>query len=285
MSDSRLMDLEKIRRWLKEDIGQGDITSNALIPEDVRGRARLFTREKAVVAGIAEVRRIFELLGCEVKTEVGQGEKVEPGEPILYVEGAARSILSGERQALNIFQRMTSIATKTRTLQDEASKVNPDVKVAATRKTIPGLREKDKRAVEIGGGDTHRLRLDDCVLIKDNHLTLLPSIGEAIKKAKRKVSFTKKIEVEVRCHQDALEAAKEGADIIMYDNMSPEEIIDSMKKLDEDGLRKGRIFEASGGITESNLKEYASTGVDIISLGSLTHSVVCLDVKLEIEMI
>jgi len=284
MSGSGILDLEKIRGWITEDLGQGDITSDALIPEHTFAKARLYTREKAVVSGLREVRAIFELLGCEIDIEVQEGENVEPGETILHVEGPAKSILSGERQALNIFQRMTSISTKTRRLQEKARKINPEVRIAATRKTIPGLRKQDKRAVEIGDGDTHRLRLDDCVLIKDNHLALIPSIGEAINRAKNNISFTKKIEVEVLSHEQAHMAAKEGADIIMYDNMSPREIKDSIKKLEKANLRKGKILEASGGITENNLEEYASTGVDIISLGSLTHSVVCLDVKLELEM-
>ena len=138
--------------------------------------------------------------------------------------------------------------------------------------------------MELGGGDTHRLRLDDCVLIKDNHLKLLPSVSEAVHLARQRVSFTKKIEVEVRSHEEAEEAARAGADIIMFDNMDPSTIRESLRRLVEAGLRAGRLFEASGGITAENAADYAAAGVDVVSLGSLTHSVRALDVKLEIMM-
>ena len=154
----------------------------------------------------------------------------------------------------------------------------------ATRKTIPGLRDLDKRAVELGGGDTHRLRLDDCVLIKDNHLKLVPSITDAINLVKEKVSFTKKIEVEVKNCKEAEEAAISIADIIMFDNLSPIEIKKCLNNLEKLGLRNSVIFEASGGITLENVTEFAASGVDIISLGILTHSVRSLNVKLDVRL-
>ena len=276
---------EKIREFLKEDIGHGDITSSSLIEADQGAKARLFYREAGVAAGLEEAAMVFEVLGCDVVTHASDGESVTPGDPLMEIEGPARAILSGERTALNIVGRMAGIATAVAEAQRIASEASPSVRVAATRKTMPGLRELDKKAVSLGGGDTHRLRLDDCVLIKDNHLELVPSITEAVGRARARVSFTKKIEVEVRTLAEAAEAAEAGADIVMFDNMSPGEIRICLNALKERGLHEGRLFEASGGITHENLVEYAGSGVDIVSMGSLTHSVRSLNVKLKIEMV
>jgi nicotinate-nucleotide pyrophosphorylase (carboxylating) len=276
---------DRIKEFLSEDIGQEDITSSALVNEDQEARARLYFKEEGVTAGLEEAHLVFEILGCEVELLVGDGIRVPSGKTLMEVKGPARSLLSGERTALNIVGRMSGIATTVARAQDIASEVSPSVRVAATRKTVPGLRTLDKRAVELGGGDTHRFRLDDCVLIKDNHLELVPSISEAVKKVRERVSFTKKIEVEVRSAMEAAEAARAGADIVMFDNMTPEGIRECLATIQEKGLRERRLFEASGGITLENLADYAATGVDIISMGSLTHSVKSLDAKLEIEMI
>jgi nicotinate-nucleotide pyrophosphorylase (carboxylating) len=276
---------EKIREFLKEDIGHGDITSSSLIEADQGAKARLFYREAGVAAGLEEAAMVFEVLGCDVITHVSDGESVTQGDTLMEIEGPARAILSGERTALNIVGRMAGIATAVAEAQRIASEASPSVRVAATRKTMPGLRELDKKAVSLGGGDTHRLRLDDCVLIKDNHLELVPSITDAVGRARARVSFTKKIEVEVRTLAEAAEAAEAGADIIMFDNMSPGEIRICLDALKERGLHEGRLFEASGGITHENLAEYAGSGVDIVSMGSLTHSVRSLNVKLKIEMV
>jgi len=276
---------EKIREFIFEDIGHGDITSSALIDAGQGAKARLFFREAGVAAGLEEAAMVFEILGCDVVAHVSDGESVNPGDTLMEIEGSAQALLTGERTALNIVGRMAGIATAVAEAQRIASEVNPSVRVAATRKTLPGLRELDKKAVSLGGGDTHRLRLDDCVLIKDNHLELVPSITDAVKRAKAQVSFTKKIEVEVRNLAEAEEAAEAGADIVMFDNMSPREIRKYLDALKERGLHEGRLFEASGGITQENLAEYAGSGVDIVSMGSLTHSVKSLNVKLEIEMV
>ena len=276
---------EKIREFLEEDIGYGDITSSSLIEADQKAKARLFFREAGVAAGLEEAAMVFEILGCDIVAHASDGESVSPGDTLMEIEGPARAILSGERTALNIVGRMAGIATAVAEVQRIASEANPSVRVAATRKTLPGLRELDKKAVSLGGGDTHRLRLDDCVLIKDNHLELVPSITDAVGRARERVSFTKKIEVEVRNLAEAAEAAEAGADIVMFDNMSPGEIRICLDALKERGLHMGRLFEASGGITHENLLEYASSGVDIVSMGSLTHSVRSLNVKLEIEMV
>lgn len=284
MVGSKQLAIDKIREFLREDIGYGDITSTALIPEEQMARARLYYREPGVVSGLEEAALIFEVLGCTVKIHARNGSKVEARNVLLDVEGPARALLAGERTALNIVGRMAGIATQTAEAVRLAAARSSTVRVAATRKTLPGLRNLDKRAVEHGGGDPHRFRLDDCVLIKDNHLELVPSITEAVRRARRSVSFTKMIEVEVRSLAEAEEAAKAGAEVIMFDNMSPKEIEATLSSLREKGLRDGFIYEASGGITLDNVGEYAAAGVDVISLGSLTHSVRSLDVKLEIEM-
>ncbi|MFH2109733.1 MAG: carboxylating nicotinate-nucleotide diphosphorylase [Candidatus Bathyarchaeota archaeon] len=285
MVGSKQLAMDKIREFLMEDIGYGDITSTALIPEGQMARARLYYREPGVASGLEEATLIFEVLECTVQVHARDGSKVEARKVLLTVEGPARALLAGERTALNIVGRMAGIATQTAEAVRLAAARNPTIRVAATRKTLPGLRDLDKRAVEHGGGDPHRFRLDDCVLIKDNHLELVPSITEAVRRARRSVSFTKMIEVEVRSLAEAEEAARAGAEIIMFDNMSPKEIKANLSSLREKGLRDGFIYEASGGITLDNIGEYAAAGVDVVSLGSLTHSVRSLDVKLEIEMI
>lgn len=280
--DYRLRD--KIKEFLDEDLGYGDITSGTLIPKDQMAKGTLYFKEPGVVSGLAEASTVFQLLGCNVETHVGNAVRVNARQVLLTVTGSARSLLIGERLALNLVGRMAGIATQTAMVVEEVEAKNPKTRVAATRKTLPGLREFDKRAVEHGGGDPHRFRLDDCVLIKDNHLELVPSVTEAVKRARAGISFTKKVEIEVRSLEDAFEAAEAGADIIMFDNITPDETRKWLSELGKRGMREGFIYESSGGITFENAKEYAAAGVDIISLGALTHSVRSLDVKFEIEM-
>jgi nicotinate-nucleotide pyrophosphorylase (carboxylating) len=284
MNEYKLLVRDKIKAFLYEDLGYGDITSESLISPDQQAKAILYFKEPGVVSGLTEASLVFELLGCESSVNVEEGTKSKEGVIIMEVFGSARSILMGERLALNLVGRMAGIATQTSKLIAIARSISSDVRIAATRKTMPGLRVFDKRAVQHGGGDPHRFGLDDCVIIKDNHLRLLHSITEAIKKTRKKVSFTKKIEVEVKSLDEAIEAAEAGAEIIMFDNMPPQEIIESIKELKVRRIHKGLIFEASGGITIKNISEYAASGVDIISLGSLTHSIESLDVKLEVKM-
>ncbi len=276
---------ERLREFLKDDIGWGDITSEALIDDGQMAKGRLYFREDGVAAGLDEVATIFRILGCEVNAIMSDGSSVSRDQTLMEINGPAKALLGGERTALNILSRMGGIATTVSKIAAQVSKVNQSTKVAATRKTLPGFGELDKKAVVLGGGDTHRFRLDDCVLIKDNHLALLPSITEAVRAARSAVSFTKKIEVEIESLEGAVEAAEAGADIIMFDNMPPGEIRGCLARLSELGLREGRVYEASGGITPENVGEYAASGVDVISMGSLTHSVRALDVKLEIEMV
>jgi len=276
---------DRIKEFLDEDIGYGDITSSTLIPEDQMAKAKLYFKEPGVASGLVEAAIVFEVLGCEVNAHSKDGEEVEERQVLLTVNGPAWALLMGERLALNIVGRMAGIATQATKVVSAVKEKNIKTRVAATRKTLPGLREFDKRAVEHGGGDPHRFRLDDCVLIKDNHLELVPSITEAVKRARDGISFTKMVEIEVRSLAGAEEAARAGADIIMLDNIAPPMIEEWLEELEKKGLREGFIYEASGGITFDNAAAYAAAGVDIISLGALTHSVRSLDVKFEIEMV
>jgi len=276
---------DRIKEFLDEDIGYGDITSSTLISEEQMAKGTLYFKKPGIASGLVEAATVFEILGCKVTAHSKDGSEVNEKQVLLTVKGPARALLMGERLALNIVGRMAGIATQTKNVVGSVREKNEKTRVAATRKTLPGLREFDKRAVEHGGGDPHRFGLDDCVLIKDNHLELVPSVSEAVRRARDGISFTKMVEIEVRSLEDAEAAARAGADIIMLDNIAPPQIEDWLAELDKRGLRKGFIYEASGGITFENAADYAAAGVDIISLGALTHSVRSLDVKFEIEMV
>jgi nicotinate-nucleotide pyrophosphorylase (carboxylating) len=272
--------MSSIEDFLREDIGQGDITSEALIG-DQRGSARIIARQECVIAGLDEAAEAFTLLGLQATLLAEDGQKVAPGTAVLAVEGSLRSILTGERVALNLLMRMSGIATTTSGVLAVCRTRNPKIIVAATRKTTPGFRRYEKKAVVLGGGDPHRFGLDDAVLIKENHLAVVGSIAAAVD-ACRKVSFTKKVEVEVTSLDGAEEAARAGADIILLDNMSPRDAgtcCQAIKRIDR------RItVEASGGITPETAPEYAAS-VDVISLGWLTHSVRAADLSLDITAV
>ena len=276
---------EKLKQLLAEDIGQGDVTSAAVVPSGLTVEAAVVATEAGIAAGIEEIVILAESLGLSVKTEVADGEEVRKGRVIMKISGNAQTILSAERTMLNLTSRMSGIATTTRRLTEKLSKANSTAKIAATRKTAPGLLYFDKKAVLIGGGDPHRLHLDDMILVKDNHIAIAGSVESAVKRAKQNASFSKKIEVEVTNVTDALKAAEAGADIIMLDNFSPKQIKETVKSLKKAGFFGKILVEISGGITEQNLLEFASTQVNIISLGELTHSVRALDVSLEITRI
>jgi len=272
---------EKLKQILADDIGQGDVTAAAVIPANLTVKAEVIAKQEGVVAGIEEATFLMEYLGLKVRANVADGEKIKNKQVLMQISGDAQTILSGERTMLNLLSRMSGIATKTRMLIEKLEKANAKTKIAATRKSVPGLLYFDKKAVVIGGGDSHRLHLDDMVLIKDNHLAIVGGVEEAVKKAKANASFTKKIEVEVTNLEDSLLAAKAGADIVMMDNFSPKQAKIAGEALWKAGFG-GVLLEVSGGITGDNLLEYATAPVDIISLGELTHSVKALDISLEI---
>lgn len=276
---------EKIKEFLSEDLGFGDITTDTLIDDNSMAEAEIVFKEEGVVAGVEEAATLFKVVGCKTHILIKDGVRVKPQAIVLKVEGPSNNILKGERVALNILMRMSGIATATKQVLTLARNCNSKIRVTATRKTTPGFRYFEKKAVKIGGGDTHRLRLDDCILIKNNHLKLMPSISEAIRKALDMVSFTKKVEIEVESSSQAIEAVEAGADIVMLDNMEPMEIQRTLKELKRRGIRNKVLIEASGGITIENIAEYAKTGADVLSLGSLTHSVQAIDISLRMKII
>ncbi|MHA1580772.1 MAG: carboxylating nicotinate-nucleotide diphosphorylase [Candidatus Freyarchaeota archaeon] len=268
---------------MKEDLGFEDITTNALVPEKTTARARIICKGEGVIAGVQEACVIFRLLNIDFKPLVRDGDRVRKGQTVMELSGSARAILSTERTVLNIMMHMSGIATETSKLVEATKKVNPKIRIACTRKTTPGFRYFEKKAVALGGGDTHRLRLDDMILIKDNHLSIIGGVREAVKQARLKTSFSKKIEVEVENAEQALEAALAGADIIMFDNMPPEEAKKTLELLEERGLREKVLIELSGGITPENIEKYSALNVDIISMGYITHSARALDLSLDLE--
>lgn len=269
--------------FLAEDAGICDLTAELLFPEDKRAKGVVKVKEDCVVACIREGAEVFRLCNCEVLQLVDDGDFVKAGHIILEVIGPAKGILLAERVSLNILMRACGIATATHRLVDKLKRAGLDrVRVAATRKTAPCMRYFDKKAVVAGGGDPHRFQLSDLVLIKDNHVKLIGSVEKAVKLARKRVSFTKKIEVEVEGPAEAYEAIKAGADIIMLDNWKTSEIEKFIRELEERGLRDKVIIELSGGITEENILEYAKLNPDIISLGWLTHSVKAVDIALEV---
>jgi nicotinate-nucleotide pyrophosphorylase (carboxylating) len=266
-------------RFVDEDAPFGDVTSAAVIP-DITCNAVIRAEQPGVIAGLEEASLLFSHFGITVQPHVKDGGLVRQADSLLELNGNAQKILLVERTALNIIGRMSGIATQTKKMADIVSAVNPSCRVAATRKTCPGFQELDKKAVKIGGGDPHRMNLSDGILIKDNHLALVPLVT-AIRTAKE-VSAYKKVEVEVETSDDALTASRAGADIIMLDNMNPEQIAQAINILKREGLRDHIIIELSGGIDEGSLPRYAALDVDVISLGILTHSVRNLSVNLEI---
>jgi nicotinate-nucleotide pyrophosphorylase (carboxylating) len=276
---------EKLRKILKEDIGQGDITTALIVPEGSIAEAEVIAKEAGVAAGIEEAKILLESLKLKTEMPVADGEKIKPKQVLMRISGDAQTILSVERTVLNLLSRMSGIATVTRKLVEKLQKAGLKTRVACTRKTAPGLLYFDKKAVQVGGGDTHRLHLDDMVLIKDNHIASVGSLKEAVRKVKDKASFSKKIEVEVTKVEDVLVAAKAGVDIIMLDNFSPKQLKEAVRLLKKAGFQDKVLLEASGGITTENILAYASTGVDIVSLGEITHSPKALDINLEIRKI
>ena len=269
---------KELARFLVEDLGKGDITSNLLPRKKIK--ARIISKQEGIVAGINYVKEIFLSKGCKVRIIKKDGSKVKPNQTICEITGLAQSILSCERTALNLLSRMSGIATKTKKIIQKINSVSPRVKLYATRKTAPGLRFFDKEAVKIGGGEKHRMTLDQMVMIKDNHISVSGSLSSLIVKARKKY---KKIEVEVENQEDAFLAASAGANIIMLDNFNPKEIINTVNRLKKAKLRKKVRLEASGGINERNISRFAKTGIDMISVGEITNSVTGIDFSLEVS--
>ena len=268
---------KELLRFLAEDAHSYDITS-ALLPNQ-KINAQIISRDDGIIAGIKFAKDIFKLKGIHAKSFKIDGSKVRANQKILQISGNSRDILSCERTALNLLSRMSGIATQTNFLVTQIKKFSKKTKLYSTRKTAPGLRYFDKEAVRIGGGYKHRLSLNDMIMIKDNHLLLSNSMEDIIKKARRK---HKRVEVEVENQNDSILAAKCGATIVMLDNFSPTQIKKTIASLERKKLRGKVQLEASGGINAKNIIAYAKTGVDMISVGSITNSVKGLDLSLEV---
>ncbi len=259
-----------VERWLREDVGHHDVTND--LPGETTGR--LVAKEAGVAAGVDAAAHVFDYLDCTVTDRVADGTRIDEGQAVLTVAGPTRDVLRGERVAVNVAGHASGVATATRRVVDAVEAVAPDVRVAATRKTTPGLRGVEKRAVAAGGGDTHRLTLSHMVMVKDNHVAEL-GLAAAIERTRERASFATKVEVEVERPERAVDAARAGADVVLLDNMSPAETaaaVDRLASADADALT-----EASGGITRETAPEYAEAGVDVVSMGSLTHSAPSLD--------
>jgi nicotinate-nucleotide pyrophosphorylase (carboxylating) len=269
---------------LAEDLGTGDITS-----ENLRHKNKIITafiiyksNKTCILSGIDEVEVLFDMFGCNTISFKKDGTKIIPYTRVIEIKGKAKDILKVERTALNLLMRMSGIATNTRTLVDMVNKIDSSILVSATRKTAPGLRLFDKKAVVSGGGVSHRIRLDDMVLIKNNHLEIDKSITKLIHFLKKRVGSSIKIECEVKNYNEAIEAIQAGADIIMLDNFSPSNVKRTIIKICKLNLREKVKIEVSGGITQNNILKYAVSKPDIISVGYLTHSSVAMDFSLRI---
>ena len=273
-----VIDVKKeLLRFLAEDAHSYDITS-ALLPNQ-KINAQIISRDDGIIAGIKFAKDIFKLKRIHAKSFKTDGSKVRANQKILQISGNSRDILSCERTVLNLLSRMSGIATQTNFLVTQIKKFSKKTKLYSTRKTAPGLRYFDKEAVRIGGGYKHRLSLNDMIMIKDNHLLLSNSMEDLIKKARRK---HKRVEVEVENQNDSIHAAKCGATIVMLDNFSPTQIKKTIALLERKKLRGKVQLEVSGGINAKNITAYAKTGVDMISVGSITNSVKGLDLSLEV---
>ena len=274
---------QSLSKLVYEDIGFEDLTTRALIPPGLSVDGRIIAKEEGILAGIELADDIFHEFSVETSILRYNGQNLGAGQVIMEVSGDPRNILSVERTVLNLLMRMSGVATITKKMHDKAKSANSEIILAGTRKTTPGLQFFEKDAIRSGGGDTHRYRLDDCVLIKDNHLALVGDVAEVVKRAKKYVSFTKKIEIEVETMDGALQAARSGVDIIMLDNMPIKDILKVLSALNEQRLRDKVIVEVSGGVNLDNIEDYAKTGVDVISTGYLTHSAKSLDMSLELQ--
>jgi len=269
--------IELIDRALTEDIGSGDLTTESIVPDDMTAVGYIKAKQHGVVAGLPIARAVFKQLDPELQflPQLHDGTRINPGDVLVQLNGRAKTVLTGERLALNLLQRLSGIATATADLV--ALVKGYSVRIVDTRKTTPGLRQLEKYAVRVGGGHNHRLGLFDAVMIKDNHIRVVGSIKQAVVNARCQVPHTAKIEVETEDLSGVREAFEAGADIIMLDNMDLHTMAEAVR------LINGRaLVEASGGINAQTIAAVAATGVDIISVGALTHSVMALDISLDV---
>lgn len=269
------MSEETLRAWLWEDLGHGDLTSQLVVPEDLQGQAVILAKAEGVIAGLPVAQAVFALAEPRIAFTglVAEGERVEPGQEVARLEGPLRGILAGERLALNLLQRLSGIATLTRAYV-EALK-GTKAQVLDTRKTTPGLRALEKYAVRVGGGKNHRFGLFDGILLKENHLRAAGGVAQAVRRAKAGAPHHLKVEVEVTSLAELEEALEAGADLILLDNFSVEDLREAVRRVG------GRVpLEASGNMTLERARQAAEAGVDYVSVGALTHSAKALDLSL-----
>ncbi len=282
MTESGLRRL--VERALEEDLGRGDVTSDLLVPSDVAAKAVLRSRCEGVIAGLDVAAMVFAAVDAQVHFAalIGDGDGVASGQELGVVSGAARSLLRGERVALNFLQRLSGIATLTSRYVEAVRGTR--ARIVDTRKTTPGLRSLEKYAVRAGGGFNHRRDLSDAMMIKDNHLAVIAALGlslsEAIRQARKSLRHTLKIEIEVDRLDQVPEALAAGADTILLDNMSTEDLRRAVAMIDARAMT-----EASGGVNLGMVSEIAATGVDVISVGALTHSAPAMDIGLDFEVV
>ncbi|HVF67648.1 MAG TPA: carboxylating nicotinate-nucleotide diphosphorylase [Pyrinomonadaceae bacterium] len=271
----------QISAFLAEDLGRGDITTQACVKRNANARGRFLAKEPMVIAGLEAAEAVFATLDAQQQLEafVSDGEEVETGKVVARTNGFADVLLAGERLALNLLQRLSGIATLTRSYV--AAVEGTSAVIVDTRKTVPGLRMLEKYAVQAGGGRNHRFGLDDGVLIKDNHIALAGGVATAVERARKAVGHLHKVEVEVSRERDLRDALEAGADILLLDNQTPEEtgrLVEIARAVKPDVL-----LESSGGITLENVRAYAEAGVDLISVGALTHSARAVDISFKIQ--
>ena len=262
---------------LKEDIGPGDITTDNIVTADMQGKGIVVAKQDLVIAGLQVAKKVFKALEptVEFATDFRDGDRIVAGAIVVRVQGALRTLLKGERTALNFLQRLSGIATQARAFVEMVA--GTSVKLVDTRKTTPGWRVLEKYAVRVGGAHNHRMGLYDGVLIKDNHIAVAGGISQAVQKARQAISHLVKVEVETSTPEEVQQALAAGAEIIMLDNMDLDQIRQAVRM-----INKKALVEVSGGVTREKLKDLAQTGVDLISIGALTHSAVAVDLSMRI---
>ena len=270
----------EIERFLQEDISNGDITSDLFIDSNSISDAQILSREPGLLSGRNELTQIFDYFNIKSNWLFQDGEYFDSNTQIVKLNGSSKSLLLSERVSLNLLGHMSGIATSTNHAVTITKKISPNTNISATRKTLPGLRKYEKYSVIVGGGLPHRYDLNEMILIKDNHNKLITNLKESVNTARDKIDSNKKIELEVDSLESALNAVDLDVDIILLDNMTPEDISKFILKLKQ--ISEPPLTEASGGINFSNLESYASTQVDIISMGALTHSSKSIDFSLQI---
>ena len=276
----------RILSYLEEDLGSGDITSEVVIPSEFHAEAEVWckgTSESVVICGVEEACIALEICGCHTTKLVEDGAIVTGNQQVIAVKGNAREILKAERTALNLLMRMSGVATESRKYDVLLRKLGVNTLITATRKTSPGMRVFDKKAIATGGGHPHRMGLYDKVLIKDNHIAIVGNASDCVSRARKQVGKNQEIECEVRSEDELISVVLAGADIVMLDNFSEENAKAAMSNLRDLGLRNRVLVEISGGINESNFQDFAQLNPDFISVGSITHSTRAVDFSMTVN--